>query len=198
MPNLEMENALDVVNAQVAQLLFRWKLYGQLFNSGSGNIELLNKSGSNVFRLLQILILQDVMMSLSKLTDRAKTGPHENASIKNVVAKASAALPVATKDEVDALITKLEGHVQNVRVHRDKCLAHADLTHTLQASALPSVTYDELEMAMRTLQEIIAKVAFETCRWVIPTNNSVTIPFGTGGDALLRVLERGHRADTDG
>ena len=193
MPTRDLEVAINAVNVQVAQMSLRWKLYCQLFNSGDHNIDILNKSGSTIFGLTQRLMLDDIMLSLSKLTDHAKTGRYKNASIRTVLETARASLSQTSIDKVDDLIRNLETYVQNVRVHRDKFLAHADLTHALNPSTLPDVKYHELESAMETIQEIIAKVALEACRWTVPKYCSVIIPFGTGGDALLTILERGHR-----
>lgn len=192
----DLENVLNAVNDQVIQLAFRWKIFCQLFDSGPENIDLLNKSGSNVFGLFQQLVLDDVMICLSRLTDPEKSSRNENASIRNVAAKAKACLPATIIAEVEALVNKLDNHVLNVRKHRNKALAHADLDHALNVSTLPSVTYDELENAMETLQEIVSKVASEACRWT--THYDTIIQYGCGGDSLLEVLKRGHSDEAKG
>lgn len=190
MTGTDLENALKAVNSEVIQLAFRWKIFCQLFDSGPENIELLNKSGSNVFSLFQRLVIDDVMICLSRLTDPEKSLGNENASIRNVVAKSKACLSAPTIAEVELLVITLDSHVQNVRKHRNKVLAHADLSHALNVSALPPVTYDELEKAMNTLQEILSKVASEALRWT--THYDTIIRYGCGGDSLLQVLKRGH------
>lgn len=196
MASPDLESALNAVNGQVIQLSLRWKIFCQLFDSGPENIELLNKSGRNVFSLFQRLVLDDVMISLSRLTDPEKSLGSENASIRNVVAKAKACLSAATIAEVEALVSELDNHVLNVRKHRNKALAHADLGHALNVSALPCVTYDELEKAMKTLQEIVSRVASEAFRWT--THYDRTIQYGCGGDSLLKVLKRGHSDQAKG
>jgi hypothetical protein len=190
MSKSELENLIDVMKTQVVQISLRWKTYCQLFMSGSAKVELLNKSASNVFGLVQRLMLDDTIMSVSKLTDPAISGRYQNASVHNLIEKASAYLSATTRDEVNALVKNLMDHVKNARIHRDKFLAHSDLT--LAASALPQVGYGDLESAMSSLQEILAKVAFAACGCSIRTPIDVIIPFGTGGDALLRILECGH------
>jgi len=190
MQNSDLENVLKAVNDQVILLSYRWKIFCQLFDSGQDNIDVLNKSGSNVFELFQRLALDDVMISLSKLTDPEGVGDKENASVRNLLAKASAHLKLESNAEIEALMAKLDGHVENLRKHRHKVLAHADLRHALTACALPAVTYDDLENAMATLQSIISKIASEVYGWT--THYSPTIPYGCGGDTLLAVLTRGH------
>ena len=195
MASEDLKSVLNAVNAQVIQLAFRWKIFCQLFDSGPENIQLMNKSGSNVFGLFQRLVLDDVMICLSKLTDPEKSPGGENASIKNVLGKARTYLSAPTFTEVEALIVELEHHVQNVRSHRNKALAHADLSHALNVAALPAITYDELEKAMKTLQEIVNKVASEALRWT--THYDPIIQYGCGGDSLLKVLKRAHSDETN-
>ena len=192
MQNSDLENVLNAVYDQVKLLSYRWKIFCQLFDSGQDNVDVLNKSGSNVFELFQRLALDDVMMSLSKLTDPEGVGGKENASVKNLLAKASAHLEPASNAEIEALMAKLDGHVENLRKHRHKVLAHADLRHAFTACALPAVTYDDLENSMATLQSIISKIASEIYGWT--TAYDPIIPYGCGGDTLLTVLKRGHAA----
>lgn len=193
MSSSDLEVLLGVVNNQAIQLSLRWKLFCQLFDSGTENIELLNRSGSNVFGLFQRLVLDDVMISLSRLTDPEKSFGNENASVRNVLTKAKASLPADTIAEVESLNKELENHVLNIRKYRNKALAHADLDHALNVSELPSVTYDELEKAMKVLQEIVNKVASSAFHWT--TSFDPIIQYGCGGDSLLKILKRGHSAE---
>lgn len=193
MASEDLKDVLNAVIDQVIELAFRWKIFCQLFDSGSESIQLMNKSGSNVFSLFQRLVLDDVIICLSRLTDRESSHGSENASIRNVVGKASAYLSAPTVTEVEVLVVELERHVQNARRHRNKALAHADLSYALNVSALPLVTYDELEKAMRTLQEIINKVCSEVLHWT-PHYDPI-IQYGCGGDSLLKVLKRAHHDD---
>src|SRR5690606_404225 len=111
-----------------------------------------------------------------RLTDPERSFKNENASIKSVVVKAAPSLSAATRAQIDDLISALDRHVKNVRTHRDKALAHSDLSHALKVAVLPSVTYDELESAMCTLQEIVRKIASEVFGWT--THYDVIVPFG--------------------
>jgi len=194
-PNSDLENLLNAVNKQVIQLSYRWKIFCQLFDSGQDNIELLNKSGSNVFELFQRLVLDDAMISLSRLTDPEKSSGNENASVRNLLEKAKSHLKISTVTEVEAQITELDNYVLSIRKHRNKALAHSDLEHALNATALPPVTYDELESAMKTLQAIVNKIASEACRRT--TYYDPIIPYGCGGDSLLRALKRCQGTETD-
>lgn len=191
--NPDLEDILTAVNNQVVQLSYRWKIFCQLFDSGPDNIELLNKSGSNVFGLFQRLALDDAIISLSRLTDRARSFGNENASVRTLLQKAKNRLKQDTITEVEDLINELDNYVRDLRKYRNKALAHADLGHALNATALPPVTYDQLENAMKTVQAIVTKVGSEACRST--THYDPIIPYGRGGDSLLEILKYSHGND---
>ena len=86
---------LGAIEREFTQLGYRWAMFLQLFDSGQDNVDLLNKSGSNVFELLQKLIIDDVMMSLCRLTDPPKSMGYENASLEHLVGKLQEELPLA-------------------------------------------------------------------------------------------------------
>jgi len=192
MAKSEIENILDPVNQQVIQLSYRWKIFLQLFDSGKESIELLNKSGANVFELFQYLVIDDAMISLSKLTDPNKSRGNENASISNLINKSKDSLSEKTFGEVEALEKELKVHVRNIRVLRNKILAHSDLEHKKSATTLPSVSYDNIENAIDILQAIVSKIASEACGWT--THYDSIIPYGCGGDTLLEILRLGNES----
>lgn len=188
-----LESVFECVNKSVIQLSFRWKIFCQLFDSGPDNIALLNASGAEVFSLFQRLALDDVMLTLSRLTDPAYSGRNksdENASIKYLMEKAAASLDQDATAVLYAALKRLEDHVRDVRVHRNKALAHPDLQHTLQPDALPRVLYDDLEGAMkecRHLMSALGKSLFaRTCSY------EVIIPYGRGASDLLSRLRKAH------
>ncbi len=75
------EKILESIENEFIQINYRWKIFCQLYDSEE-NVALLNKSGSNVFELLQKLIIYDVISSLCTLPDPAKSAGKDNASIK--------------------------------------------------------------------------------------------------------------------
>lgn len=188
-----LESVFECVNNSVIQISFRWKIYCQLFDSGSDNMTLLNASGAEVFKLFQRLALDDVMLALSRLTDPAYSGrnkSHENASIDHLIQKAATSLDQNTLDQLHRSFEHLENHVRDALIHRDKALAHSDLHHSLQPDALPRVLYDDLEGAMkecRYLMSTLGRSLFaRTCSY------EVIIPFGRSGSDLLSLLRRAH------
>ena len=184
------------LNASISELTSRWEIYEQLFDSGEESVALLNSSGSYVFFLLQRLLLDDTMLALSRLTDPAssdKKGRTKNASINYLIEIADPSLSAADRDYVNAASARLTTHVRNVRVHRTKSIAHADLPHSLGIVALPDVEYSELEGAMKELGNLMLKLGTNAARRVGGYSQPV-IAFGTDGNSLLAVLRQAKAA----
>jgi AbiU2 len=176
------------IDRSIGQIFSRWMIYNQLFGSGQESVDLLNKNGSYVFHLLQRLLLDDTILSLSRLADPPKTGKHENASIRSLVSLARVKLTALAASDVDALLASFESHVSNVKVHRDKAIAHADLDHATGLATLPEVSYSEIEGAMRDLEAMMLRLGSITIRRV--GGYSPVIAFGTDGNKLLDSLRR--------
>lgn len=192
----EVEDVFQAVLGQALEISVRWKLYRQLFDSGPENINLLNESGSFVFGLLQRLIIYDVVLSLARLTDPTKSGAggkrHENASIENLILKAKPALSSTASSEVEVLRAKLSSFTRDIRIQRDKVLAHTDLKHALKAEKLPDIAYDDIEGAAITLQRLITILGSAIGHQI--QSFDVSFTFGTDGKKLLSVLRRGQTA----
>ena len=144
----EHSELLSAIEREFIQLRYRWAIFGQLFDSGQDNVDLLNKSGSNVFQLLQKLIIDDVMMSLCRLSDPPKSMGHENASLRNLISKLEQELPSTSREKIDAKLTELTEHLGKVTILRNKALSHTDMTHALNTEMLPRPTYDEIDGAI--------------------------------------------------
>ncbi len=176
------------INQEVVQLSYRWKIFLQLFDSGEENLLLLNTNGSNVFQILQELILDNTILTLSRLTDKEKSSGQENASINNFLAKAKPRLNQISLDELDHTLGRLDSYVQNLRIHRNKAIAHKDMDHAVGARQLPDVTYDDLENSMEELRKIMSK--FGKDLFNIQTCYSVIFKFDQDGVGLLGVLKK--------
>lgn len=186
-----LESVFDAVNDSVVELSLRWKLFCQLFDSGSENIALLNNSGAKVFALFQRLVLDDVILTLSRLTDPASSSRdanNANASFKYLLQGAGESLDHSARNGLQEILVRLEQRVSHIRTHRNKAIAHADLEHALDPDCLPGIRYDNLEAAMqecRDFMSALGKSLFQRrCSY------EVIIPFRRSGTDLLNHLKR--------
>ncbi len=188
----EHRHLLSTIENEFIQLRYRWALFCQLFDSGQANINLLNKSGSNVFQLFQKLIIDDVMMTLCRLSDRDKSMGHENASIRNLFKRAKENLSDETTKEVEAKLLELDAHMKNISTLRNKAISHKDLNHALNTELLPRPTYDELEKSIETVRKILNSLTSELLNY--SRNYVVVMPVGYDGNKLLHVLAKAHES----
>jgi hypothetical protein len=177
---------LKSIEDQFVQLNFRWTVFLQLYDSGETNIELMNKSGSNVFGLFQKLVIDDTMSALCRLTDPAAIGKKTNASIPNLLLLSKEENPDLPSDSIDSMYLELEKHMKNIRTLRNKAMSHSDLDYAIGDEPEIRIKYDEIEASIKAIDILLSNF----------TGNSSDyfphIPFGTDGNQLLSVLANSH------
>lgn len=193
--SLSLEDVFEAVSKEMYQLTHRWNVNLQLFDSGDDNLKLLNNSGSAVFNLLQKLLIQDAILTISRLTDPSGAGDRENASIENLLVRAKGTLTSIEYEKYEERREHIYTRVQDLVRHRNKAIAHSDLQHALNKKELPPLFYDDIESAMKELCTFMSDIARALFARSIKYN--VTIPFGHGGDALLRILAVAHKNSSD-
>lgn len=179
------DDTFEVIDRSIKQLFVKWKVYNQLFGSGDENVALLNKSASYVFFLLQRLLLDDTILTLSRLTDAPESAGQSNASLKYLVQAAT--LTAENKEKVDEHLLDLGKQVANVRIHRNKAIGHADLQHAVGSKELPNISYAELESAMSTMEKVMLLLGTSSISRVGGYEDPI-IAFGADGNALLARL----------
>jgi hypothetical protein len=165
-------------------LNFQWKIMCQLYDSGPENIQLLNKSGSNVFRTLQILIIDDVMLNLCRFNDPPKSVGRENVSIRGWLEKNN--LPDKKRREVARLLEELKEPMKNIRKARNQRITHNSADVVQGVAPLLQVKYDEIEKSIGCIKYILNKIGDESSNY-IPALTS-----GRDGTKLLQVLARAY------
>lgn len=194
----EIRRLFSCIHEEVVQLFYRWEIFRQLFDSGEENISLLNRSGSNVFALLQGLIIENAFLTLCRLTDPGRTGSFQNLSIGNILGKISARLKDEQREDLSGKLERLEEATEKIRSHRNKRITHLDLNHAIKAERLPSVEYGDLEDSLELVESIMRDL--HLLLWNADTYYSEpSIAYGCDGDHLLRVLrDAGDRRGLNG
>lgn len=197
MKHSRSEHIFQAVFDQVIEISLRWKLYLQLFDSGTDNVDLLNASGSLVFGLLQRLMLYDIALAIARLTDPEASGQgkyrNENASLRSLISQVRADFTDSDSEEVEKLLGRLDMCVKQIRLHRNKAQAHADLQLSVQG--LPGIAYDDLESAITTIQELMIITGRAAGHNIF--HFDVIFPYGTDGRKLLETLRVAQRAQKE-
>ena len=105
----------DTLKHEVIDLHLRWTIYRQLYATSEEKINLLNASGSNVFYLLQFLLLDDCALRLSKLTDPARQGKFVNLSVLKLIETVTEADREFPGDKAKELLAELSQRCEKDR-----------------------------------------------------------------------------------
>ena len=187
----EVRKLFWTLHKEVLYLFYRWKIYGQLFGSGGDNLNLLNQSGSNVFALLQNLIMDDVFLTLCRLTDPVQTSGHKNLSLRYLLGKIGATLPDTLRKDLKRKLARLDKTNKNIRDHRRRRIAHLDLRYATEAEALPPVMQGDLDDSLQVLESIMRDLHLVLFN-ASTAYKEPAIAYGCDGDYLLRVLREAH------
>jgi hypothetical protein len=184
-----IEEVFEPLKKQITLLHAKWIIYRQLFGSSERRIELLNECASMCFIIIQDAILQEVEITLSKLTDP----PRKNLSLKQLYKRIEAHGNSDFVRSLGKLLEDLKIKCEDIRKHRDKRLAHFDLTTAMQNSwnLLPGISRQMIEEALEVTRNFMNTIEIyyigSTYRY------EHCIMSTTDGEALISILKNGLR-----
>ena len=165
----------------------------QLFGSGRGNVELLNRSGSNVFAYFESLSDQYIISKLSAMTDKRVVAGRETLSTKrlqymlNHIPDNQHLLTSEFLKKFDNLAADLEGKLSSIRKFRHKHVAHLDLEQE-QAKEWVPLTRGQIGEAMEAMYKLLNHVEYTIMGGCITNYSRMRLPSGSDGNELLRRL----------
>jgi hypothetical protein len=176
------------VSSDVSHLHMYWKIYRQLFAHSEQRISLLNETGPMVFYVFQHLLLDEVTLSICRLTDPATTGKRENHSLERLVVGVQ---EKELSEKLEPILKAVRDLAQPFRDRRNRAIAHSDLETKLklETNPLPGISR---EMVEKTLEQIRALMNAYDLRYFKNTTmyQEVILPLGADGDFLSEQLRR--------
>jgi hypothetical protein len=151
----QFRDIYDELRSEITWMHGRWLTYRELFADNPKRIELLNEAAGAFFYIIQDVLLDEIQITLSKLTDPAKTGKHQNLSLEQLQSQLNAhgdpGLSAQCRSTLDALLTKCAAF----RERRHKQLAHLDLATSLKLSSqpLPAISQSMIEDALKSVRD---------------------------------------------
>ncbi len=184
----------EQLREDVVQLHYRWIIYRQLFASGSKNIALLNEKGSSVFFLLQHLLLDNVALTLSKLTDTHVQGKNTNLSISALIDRISKNDNNEILSDIKKISHTLNQQCKKFRFLRNKRIAHSDFAHALKIvdEPLPGILIDDVEIVLKTFRDILNTIEYAYFNSTTAYEHLITNR-SSNGAALIRHLKEAKR-----
>lgn len=152
---VEHRQVFDAISHEVTLLHAIWRTYRQLY-AAEERVQLLNKIAPAFAKVVQDALMDDVLLSLSRLTDPPTTGQNrENLVLRRLTPLAAAAGHEQVELEVDLILEAIQAACAALRQHRNKRIAHLDLSVALQGTKLPDVSRETVEVALFHVRDLL-------------------------------------------
>ena len=145
---------------------FQLEEYKKLFGDRV-TVEMLNAVGAQFFGNIQQIMLDNLILHITRLTDSPKTGSYRNLSIESLQIRiendANIRNPQRFRDsesrtELSQLVKDAQDTADFARLHRNKRLAHLDRDTIMgykSAEPLSPIDFNELERALDSIFEVV-------------------------------------------
>jgi len=186
----EAKSVYEALRQDLIRLNANWQIFSQLYTVSEARYEVYNETAPGFFRLLQDLLIDNAVISLSTLTD-----PARYQSLPRLVKLLKTQVPQTFHTELAADLEALRSACDDIRKHRDKRVAHKALkTGEPQLNPvptkLPSLTRKKIQQAMASSAALLNKVLgyFES-------TEQLFFPIIRGdADSLFYFVEKGYNA----
>jgi hypothetical protein len=150
----------SLLSGEVLWLREKWHNYIYLFGKSPKRVEFLNTCGGNFFYIMDHLFIDDFILSLSRLTDKAE-GRNSNLSLQQLVLRLDAKSQAELITKLLPMLDSLGEKAANLRKHRDKRIAHRDLPTVLsKEDILPTVSRKIIEDALLEAEQFLRAFDF--------------------------------------
>ncbi|MEW6140367.1 MAG: hypothetical protein AB1733_19275 [Thermodesulfobacteriota bacterium] len=188
-----IRDVFNELKKEVQWLHARWLIYRQLFGHSERRIELLNESASVFFFVIEEVLVDEVQVSLSKLTDPARTRRHENLSLEQLHERVCELDGQGLSSRLREILDNLHEQCRGFRIRRNRRLAHLDLRTGLQqgATPLPGVSREMIAGALSLVRDYMNTIEGHYCE--SETGYENVIMTRQDGEALVLRLRNGLR-----
>ena len=187
-----LKNIFDRIKYELNNLHYRWKIYRQICGTNPYRVDLLNKTSSNVFVEFQWLVIDHMVLSLSKLTDPAKQKRNKKLCFPYLIQQVPKDDTEKLHLELNEELILLEEACEKFRKIRNKRVAHNDLVVALehQSSPLPGVSREDVESALAHARNIMNKIErhFSKSQTFY---DEIILPLSNDGRSVLIWLQKG-------
>jgi len=160
------QTLLDVFPSEIRQpyaelsrdtiyLHHKWKIISELYVSGETVIELLNGTAPGFFRICKDVLVDDLFLSIQRLTDPKFTGNKENLTLEYLTDCIDSSKYSQLRIEVEQLLADCSNKCTFAREHSNKRIAHSDLQTRLQVTSLSSPTTTHVEDALQSIRSLM-------------------------------------------
>ena len=177
-----LDGFLDELNAEWATGVARLDEFERLYGNAE-HVALLNRVGAAFFGAVQQILWDDLLLRVTRLTDRPVSQGKRNLSIQGLAEVCERAeLPVEDlKEQVQVAVKAAEF----ARSHRNQRISHKDLDYAIGGSDLPSTTLEQIRGALNAVHAVLQTVNMKYRR----TNLSTSVTVDQGVEVFLGCAE---------
>jgi hypothetical protein len=181
----ELATLYDEVWQNVMTAQLRWRMLDQITQDDE-TVDLLNSCAPNFFAVVQETLTDAILLDISRFCDPEVQGRKRNLTIKTL-SKAACGIAADINASLDVLTTELDGIAADIKLVRNKRIAHSDLSTCLDTSLLPSVKRNNVRRALDIIVEIMQLI--DARFGVVPHEYYDMIAYGDGR-TLVELLRK--------
>ena len=188
---LTFDTARNRLWDELVHLHDTWEQYRKLYGHSEDRVKLLNSSARSFFALLQRLMVRDVILGISRLTDPPKSKGKSNLVLSVLLEDPRLTDRPELKAELASGINEAKRLAQPVREHRNRYIAHLDHATAIGApdDPLPPIPGSSVDELITRMESVYHRYRGE----LDATDSSFELSTLGGFDSLLRVLEDAER-----
>ncbi len=175
---------------EVVWLHLKWNEYVTLFGKEESRVELLNKAAATFFRVVQDVLVEDIILHIARLIDKPETMKKKNLTI---LALPSLISDADTKSKVEDLIKEAKRKAKFCTDWRNRRLAHRDLDLALNQRAHPlkNASRKKINEALSGIGSVIKAVSQQ----YMGIADCILKPVGVhfNAETLIGIIEDGIR-----
>ena len=190
----------EKLRREVVFLYTKSQWFKKLYCTDDETVQLLDSAASFFFLVYSEMLRDDIIMTVCRLTDPAKTkvkkAMKNNLTVKYLVEIIPPA-DRALQSSLRSLLTCLDSHCQPFRKHRNLRIGHCDFEVRLKRSAslLPDIGLDDVDQALGSIAAVLNAVEMHYCGNEQSYKKGV---YGSGNaEDLIKFIKRKKRLEKE-
>jgi hypothetical protein len=180
---------------EVSHLHRKWGIFRHLYVSGNEIVDLLNAAGGEFFSIVQNLLADDIVLTITRLTDPKQSVGKNNLSLEQLIHAIDDTQHPRLRQDIEQIYATSRPRFSFAKRYRDKVIAHNDLPIKLaRASSPPIPTTTNIEDALKGIRDVMNAVPKYFRNLEMATVNYYTLVTNPGDEN--RLIARLHSAQT--
>lgn len=192
MPTLEeFESWRTRLRQEIVGLHDAREQYLILFGHSAARVEMLNACAAWFFGLVQRVLLREIILAVSRITDREESLGKSNLVLASLLADPMLADDAGLARELREAIQSAIDAAEPIRVHRHKYIAHLDHAVAIDSpeATIPPLLKADIDGAVAKIEDAYNLHGLRTRQ----THAMFSVSTTRGADALVDILEGSER-----